>query len=84
MKVVIQVDEQGNYSVGQEDDSDEGMETMQEDQAEFTPAKNIDDALAQAKQLLMQSAGKEQMAMRDEVAGQVFGGGGKMKMQGMY
>ena len=40
MKVVIQVDEQGNYSVGQEDDSDEGMETMQEDQAEFTPAKD--------------------------------------------
>ena len=41
---------------------------------QYTPAKNLDDALAQAKQLLMQSAGAEMIQERNDVANQVWPG----------
>ena len=51
-----------------------GQGAAPESAEQYTPAKNLDDALAQAKQLLMQSAGAEMIQERNDVANQVWPG----------
>jgi hypothetical protein len=43
-------------------------------EADMRPAKNIDDALQQARELLERSSNQGMMQVRDEVAGQVWPG----------
>jgi hypothetical protein len=96
-EVKIRLDDQGQYSVGVDEPTDnQGMMGGQmgsapaggamaggkmdmmaespESAEQYTPAKNLDDALAQARQLLTQNAGAGMTQARDEVAGQVWPG----------
>jgi hypothetical protein len=80
LSVTINVDDEGKFSVGVEpqgeSEQSEGgpMDMMKGGQPEYTPAKNIDDALAQARQLLMQNMPQAEQIMRNEEAAKVWPG----------
>jgi hypothetical protein len=82
LSVTINVDDEGKFSVGVEPQGEaeteqgEGgpMDMMKGGQPEYAPAKNIDDALAQARQLLMQNMPQAEQIMRNEEAAKVWPG----------
>ena len=82
-QITIQIDDNGQYSVGEEpmnepnesgitEGGSQDMMTGSTDNTEMQPAKNLDDALNIAKQMLMDHAGQTMNQARNEVASQVW------------
>jgi hypothetical protein len=76
LSITINVDDEGKFNVGVEPQGEsegeqaEGgpMDMMKGGQPEYSPAKNIDGALAQARQLIMSNMNQGEQALRDEEA----------------
>ncbi len=76
ISVMISVDDEGMFSVGEHSMMEEGSETMPGEmdmmaeggEVGMQPAKNLDDALMQARKLIMAKMGEGETTMRDEIA----------------